>query len=314
MDKNISRYPLIACLLLSLAPTFAAGQSATDSLPTPATSHGQPDLQGLWTNSTTTPLERPQHLSDKAVYTDAEVARIDASNVGRNDRLPPAGDPGTYNDFWWERGTALTRTSLIIQPPDGRLPPRTVSGDNRASWTRGSDSWSDRSLAERCVTRGTPKRPGGYNNNFLILQVPGYVVLLQEMVHEARIIPLDNRQTVDERIRLWMGNSIGHWQGKTLVVTTTNFRDDIYTNSFNCCPGASSSLTLTERFTRIDADTIDHQYTVTDPDTYTRPWTASIPMQRIPGPMYEYACHEGNYGMENLLRGARVQEIQSSSR
>ena len=282
--------------------------TAQETWRAPRTADGQPDLQGLWTNSTTTPLERPRDVGDRAVYSDEEVAAIDTANVGRNDRPPPAGDPGTYNDFWWERGTALARTSLIIDPPDGRLPPRTTAGDTRAGWTRGADSWTDRSLAERCVTRGAPKRPGGYNNNFLVLQVPGYVVIVQEMINEPRIVPLDGRPAVDARIRLWMGDSRGRWDGDTLVVETTNYRDEIYTNSFNCCPGASGELMLVERFSRHSADIIDHEYTVNDPGTYTRSWTASIPMRRFPGPIYEYACHEGNYGMENLLRGARVQE------
>ena len=307
----IRRHLAAAALAAVLAP--GAG-SAQDTWTAPRTPDGQPDLQGLWTNSTTTPLERPPAAAGRAVYTDEEVAAIDAANVGRNDRPPPPGDPGTYNDFWWERGTALARTSLVVDPPDGRLPPRTAAGDARAGWTRGADSWTDRSMAERCVTRGAPKRPGGYNNHFLVLQTPGYVVMLQEMIHEPRIIPLDGRPSADARIRLWMGDSRGRWDGDTLVVETTNFRDDIYTNSFNCCPGASGGLALVERFTRVDADTIEHRYTVNDPDTYTRPWTASIPMRRFAGPLYEYACHEGNYGMENLLRGARVQEGSAGAR
>ena len=300
------RFSLVAALATTLAAPGAA--LAQDGWTAPRTPDGQPDLQGLWTNSTTTPLERPDTVADRAVYTDEEVAAIDAANVGRNDRPPPPGDPGTYNDFWWERGTALARTSLVIDPPDGRLPPRTPAGETRAGWTRDSDHWTGRTMAERCVTRGAPKRPGGYNNHFLVLQTPGYVVMLQEMIHEPRIIPLAGGPPVDDRIRLWMGDSRGRWEGDTLVVETTNFRDEIYTNSFNCCPGASGGLTLVERFTRVDADTIEHHYTVNDPDTYTRPWTASVPMRRFAGPMYEYACHEGNYGMENLLRGARVQE------
>ena len=301
------RYLVMLGVLL-LAPALAAGQSRTDARIAEPTPDGQPNLQGLWTNSTTTPLERPANVDDKAVYSEEEVAAIDAANVGRNDRPPPAGDPGTYNDFWWERGTALSRTSLVIDPPDGRLPRRTAAGDARADWPRGATSWVDRNLAERCVTRGAPKRPGGYNNNYLILQTPDYVVMLQEMIHEPRIIPLDDRPPLDDRIRLWMGASRGRWEGDTLVVETTNYRDDIYQNSFNCCPGAAGGLVMVERFTRVAHDAIEHEYTVTDPATYTRSWTASIPMRRFPGPIYEYACHEGNYGMENLLRGARVQE------
>ncbi|MEE2790889.1 MAG: hypothetical protein VX453_04590 [Acidobacteriota bacterium] len=273
----------------------------------------QPVLQGLWTNSTTTPLERPAEMGDRALLTEAEVAALDAQAAGRNDRPPRAGDPGTYNEFWWERGTRLRRTSLVVEPEDGRIPAMTDAGRARAAWTRGARDWTDRNLAERCLTRGAPKRPGGYNNNFLILQVPGYVVMLQEMIHEVRIIPLDGRPHIDAGIRLWMGDSRGRWDGETLVVETINFSDQIVYNSYNCCPGAGANLRLVERFTRVDASTIDHRYTVEDSTTYAGPWTAAMPMSRFDGPIFEYACHERNYGMENLLRGARVEERVASS-
>ena len=298
LGLSVSFVPVVV-LVLPLA--VGAGQTGR-------TPDGRPDLQGLWTNSTTTPLERPAAMADRAVLTDEEVAALDAQAVGRNDRPPPAGDPGTYNDFWWERGTRLKQTSLVVDPSDGRIPAMTPAGRVRAGWTRGTDSWTDRTLAERCVTRGAPKRPGGYNNNFLILQTPGYVTILQEMINEVRVIPLDGRPHVDDDIRLFMGDSRGRWEGETLVVETTNFSDQIVFNSFNCCPGAGADLRLVERFTRLDADTIEHRYTVEDSTTYTGPWTASIPMSRFDGPIFEYACHEGNHGMENLLRGARVQE------
>jgi len=292
---------LVAVVLASFVPIGVSGQV---SLPL----DGQPDLHGLWTNSTTTPLERPPDMADRAVLTDEEMAALDAQAVGRNDRPPRAGDPGTYNEFWWERGTRLTQTSLVIDPSDGLIPAFTADGQARAEWTRGADSWANRNLAERCVTRGAPKRPGGYNNNFLILQTPGYVTILQEMIHEVRIIPLDDRPHIDADIRLWMGDSRGRWDGDTLVVETTNFAEQIVFNSYNCCPGAGANLRLVERFTSVDANTLDHRYTVEDSTTYAGPWTASIPLVRFNGPIYEYACHEGNYGMENLLRGARVQE------
>ena len=292
---------LVAVVLCALAPGEVAGQ-------TPRTSDGRPDLQGLWTNSTTTPLERPLDMADRAELSDEEIAALDAEALGSNDRPPRTGDPGTYNEFWWERGTRLSQTSLVVDPADGRIPAYTADGQARSGWTQGTDSWTNRNLAERCVTRGAPKRPGGYNNNFLILQTPGYMTILQEMIHEVRIIPLDDRRHVPANIQLWMGDSRGHWDGDTLVVETTNFAEQIVFNSYNCCPGAGANLRLVERFTRLDADTLDHRYTVEDPTTYTGRWTASIPLAQFDGPIYEYACHEGNYGMDNLLRGARVQE------
>ena len=177
-------------------------------------------------------------MADRVVLTDQEVAALDAQAVGRNDRPPRPGDPGTYNEFWWERGTRLTQTSARGRPAGW-----SDAGDDRrrqvrAGWARGGDSWTNRSLAERCITRGAPTRPGGYNNNFLILQTPGYVAILQEMIHEVRIIPLDGRPHVDEDIRFWMGDSRGRWEGDTLVVETTNFSDQVVFNAFNCCPGA----------------------------------------------------------------------------
>ena len=293
--------------IVSLVAAAAAGQ-------THRTPWGDPDLQGLWTNSTTTPLERPERFADRARLSAEEVAELEASVAGRNDRPPRPGDTGTYNEFWWERGNFLARTSLIVDPPDGRIPAMTPAGVARAAWERGADSWENRNLAERCVTRGAPKRPGGYNNNFLVLQTPGQVVIVQEMIHEPRIIPVDHRPRIDGNIRLFMGDSRGRWEGDTLVVETVNFRDDIAANSFNCCPGAGDNLRLVERFTRIDAETIEHRYTVDDPTTYVRPWTVAIPMTRIEGPMFEYACHEGNYGMEGILAGARAEERATARR
>ena len=243
-----------------------------------------------------------------------ELAERNELAATEHDRPPTAGDPGTYNSFWWEQGTFLKRTSLITDPPDGRLPPLTAQGqiarDARAAARRAhqADSWEDRNTAERCITRGAPKLPGGYNNNFLILQSPGYVTILQEMIHEVRVIHLDGRPHLNQDVRQWMGDARGHWEGSTLVVDTTNFNEKIVDNSYNCCPGAGASLHVVERFSRVNAGTLDYQYTVDDPTTWTRPWTAVVPMRKAEGPIYEYACHEGNYGMSGILRGARAQE------
>ncbi len=171
--------------------------------------------------------------------------------------------------------------------------------------------WTDYNLAVRCITRGAPKLPGGYNNNFQIVQTRDSVVIMQEMIHEVRVIHLDNSTHVDPNVRLWMGDSRGHWEGDTLVVDIANFNDKIVDNSFNCCPAAGSHLHVVERFRRIDADHIDYRYTVDDPSTYTRSWTAEVPMTRIDGPIYEYACHEGNYAMPDMLAGVRAKEAAS---
>jgi hypothetical protein len=310
-----------ALVVATLAPTVVANQAPSAAKPTTAakwtplrTPWGDPDLQGIWNNSTTTPLERPTDLVGKQALTDQERAERDELAALSRDAAPRAGDPGTYNQFWWEDGTLLKQPSLVVDPPDGRLPPLTVEAEKtrarNVEYQRAhpADSWEDRNLAERCLTRGAPKLPGGYNNNFQIFQSPGYVAILQEMIHEVRIIPLDGRAHVNKTVHQWMGDSRGHWEGDTLVVETTNFHEKVVNNSYNCCRGAGANLRVVERFKRVDAHTIDFQYTVYDPTTYSKPWTVALPMRKTPGPIYEYACHEGNYGMFGILSGARAQE------
>ena len=236
----------------------------------------------------------------------------------RADRRPGnarADLDGAYNQFWYDRGnTVITRrTSLIVDPPDGRIPRLTPEGQKRASAVteaarRLATGPEDLNLATRCVTRGAPKLPGGYNNNFLILQTPQYVAILQEMIHEVRIIPLDRRPHLGESVRQWMGDSRGHWEDKTLVVDTTNYSDKIAFNSFNCCRGAGQSLHIVERYTRLADDSIDLSITVEDPTTFTSRYEIGLPMMKAPGPIYEYACHEGNYGMTGILAGSRAEE------
>jgi hypothetical protein len=280
----------------------------------PRTPDGRPDLQGTWNNSTQTPLQRPAALGMKQLYTDEELARLRPAD---HDEDPKQGDPGTYNQFWWEQGGFLRQTSLIIDPPDGRIPPLTPEGARRRAAREKRDpqrfdSVEDLNLAERCITRGAPKLPGGYNNNFQIVQTPDYIMLLQEMIHEARIIPLDGRPHLGSSVRGYLGDSRGRWDGDTLVVETTNFNDKIDQTSYNCCGGATEQLKIVERFKLADADTIDYRYTVDDPSTFTRPWTVSLPMRRAPGPVFEYACHEANYSVEGILRGARVRDKEES--
>ena len=306
----------IAGFVLAMIP-------ATAQLRTP---DGQPDLQGIWTNATITPLERPRELAGKEFFTAQEAAAyekriLDEVSTDRRDGGAEVDVGRSYNELWRERGRLLLRTSLIVDPKDGRLPALTPEAQKRANARREdrrrrgpdpADSWVDRNLAERCITRGAPKLPGGYNNNFQIIQTPGYVTIVQEMIHEARIIPLDGRPHADKSIHLWMGDSRGHWEGDTLVVDTTNYNDKIISNSFNCCPEAGANLHVVERFRRIDANTIDYRYTVDDPTTYTRPWTAAVPMTRIDEPMFEYACHEGNHAMVGILAGARAKEKKAA--
>jgi len=331
---SMSALPVVIALL---TPVRVAGQvqSAAKAAPekatpasktwtVPRTPDGQPDLQGIWSNGTLTPLERPRELAGKQFFTEQEAAEYEArvlehNNADRRDNQDAEADVAlAYNNLWYDRGTKIVptrRTSLIVDPPDGRIPPLTPEAQKtevaRAEARHGrgaADSWEDRNLGERCLTRGAPKLPGGYNNNFLILQGPGYLAILQEMIHEIRIIPLDGRPHVLQNIRQWLGDSRGHWEGNTLVVDTTNFRDEIRSNAFNCCGGAGANLHLVEHFTRVNNDTIDYQYTVDDPTTFTRPWTVAVPLTKTPGPIYEYACHEGNYGMVGILSGARAEE------
>jgi hypothetical protein len=281
----------------------------------PRTPWGHPDLQGYWTNTTTTPLQRPGELKDKSVLTDAELAERDrlVAERANQDAPPRAGNPGTYNEFWYERGALNHRTSLVIDPPDGRVPALTPQAQQRAADARKgrgpADSPEDRSAYERCITRGLPGAmlPGFYNHNYQILQTPDHVVINVEMIHDARIIPLAGRPAPPAAIRNWMGSSRGRWEGQTLVVETTNFNDKVREQSLIAF-STGENLRLIERFTRTAAQAIDYQFTVEDPTFYTRPWTASVPMVRIDGPIFEYACHEGNYGMGGILRGARVEE------
>lgn len=292
-----------------------AAQKAQATFRTP---WGHPDLEGTWNNSTITPLERPKEFANREFLTEEEARKADAEAAERYDDRPAnaaADVDAAYNQFWWDRGKTVgtRRTSLIVDPPDGRMPALTPEGQKRqaelAARMRGRATGpEDRNLAERCITRGAPKLPGGYNNNFQIVQTPTYVAIMQEMIHETRIIPLDNRPRLPQRIGLWLGDSRGRWEGDTLVVETTNYHPDSAMNSYYCCRSSAEHLKITERFRRTAADTIDYRFTVEDPATFTRPFTVDVPMMRADGPIFEYACHEANYGLEGILRGARADE------
>ena len=307
----------LAGVLLVLAPAAAAAQAGGGE--TWRTAWGDPDLQGTWTNTTTTPMERPSEYEGRTALTDEERAELDALAASRRDREPPPGSTGAYNSFWVESGQRSAQTSLVVDPPDGQLPALTDRVRERdaavaASRNAAPDSYTDLNLYDRCITRGLPGAmiPGFYNHNYQIFQTPDHVVILVEMIHDARIIPLDGRAPAPEGVGQWLGHSRARWEGETLVVETTHFSpgadERAVSGRLHLVLAAGEQLHLVERFTRVDADTIDYRFTVNDPQTYAQPWTASIPMSRIDGPLFEYACHEGNYGLENILRGARNQE------
>jgi hypothetical protein len=297
------------------APGGAAKASSAEKRRLPRTPWGHPDLQGIWNNGTTTPLERPDDLANREFLSEAEWAAR-AKEVANRAQLRP-DDPEAdlalaYNNEWWDRGKPLLRTSLIVDPPNGKLPPLTEEGKRRvaarqaARQQRGpADSWEDRPLQERCIVyHGVPPFPTGYNNNYQIAQTPDHVAIRYEMMAETRIIPIDGRPHVSKNIRQWMGNSVGRWDGDTLVVETTNYSDK---TTFRF-PAATETLRVIERFTRVDADSIDYQFTVDDPTMYTKVWSAVLPLAKAEGPIYEYACHEGNHGMFGILSGHRAEE------
>jgi hypothetical protein len=317
-----------ALAFLMLAPPPAAGQGpraaahASTTKAIPRTPDGHPNLEGVWTNSTLTPLERLREFEGKQSITEAEAAAYEKNNLeqGSRDRRDGGADADVnraYNELFFDRGSRLARigqsirTSFIVDPPDGKIPPLTPEAKKRMEATRAhgrlhpADEPKDRSLAERCIfwrTAGPPMLPGPYNNLYQIYQTPGYVMILSEMIHETRVIPLDGRPHLPPNIRKWMGDSVGHWEGDTLVVDTTNF------NEKTQFQGSSENLHVIERFTRLDENTIDYKFTIDDPTTFTKPWTAELPFNANPGPIYEYACHEGNYAMVDILAGARAEE------
>jgi hypothetical protein len=296
-------------LLIVVVAACAAGQQvATQRYVAPRTPWGDPDLQGLWSNQTSTPLERPDALRDRETLTSEEADEREEAARLSADRPPPPGDPGTYNAFWRDPGIALRRTALVTDPSDGRVPALTAEGQRRMAARAAArrartpaNPWEDFSAWTRCITRGVIKTGSFYSSSHQIFQAPGYVVIVQELIHEARIVPLDGRAALSPAIRQWMGESRGRWDGDTLVVETTNFTD------LNPFRGSGDTMRLVERLTRVGPDEIDYRFTVDDPSVFTRPWTVEMPM-RTGGPIFEYACHEGNYSMRNMLAGAEVRE------
>ena len=330
---------LVALVSMRAAPSAAQTTAAK-------TAWGEPDLQGVWDFRTLTPLQRPEELGDKEFLTEEEAATLEQEEVAQNIRLlnRPAerttaggsvdrradGTPGFYNNFWLDRGTTVVgtrRTSLIVDPPNGRLPPLTAKAERLAALPEAQRiadarrgrvpavSWEDLDPGDRCIQHGKagpPINPGGYNNNIQLFQVPGYVAILNEQIHDVRVIPLDGRPHLGPEIRQWMGDSRGHWEGQTLVIETTNFNGR-HEQVGRPTLSSGEHLSLIERFTRVDAETLLYEYTVTDPVTWVRPWTAQIPMKKNQQLIYEFACHEGNYSMPVRLSGARAMEKEAAA-
>jgi hypothetical protein len=310
---------LTAATCFGAAIAWAQQAATTDSaepfeapLTPPLTPWGDPDLQGVWDYRTITPMQRPREFGDRAFYTEEEIAALEGRAARRMDEPPdedtPANlvhaqymtDPGRYVD-------ESRRTSLIVDPPDGRIPPLTEEAQARQGAARGmsrgaADSYVDRTLMERCITQGFPRSimPTLYNNNIKIVQAPGYAAIVHEMIHETRIVPLDGRDF--SGVASYIGESRGHWEGDTLVVETRNFNGEV---SFQ---GARENLIVTERFTRVAPDRIGFSMTLEDDTQWTQPWTVAYSMRPTDGDLFEYACHEGNYGLRNILQNARDEE------
>ncbi|MBZ5610173.1 MAG: hypothetical protein LAP38_18075 [Acidobacteriia bacterium] len=317
----------LAALIAAPLPAQTAKPAAkSKNWTVPRTADGHPDLQGIWSNATLTPMERPAQFAGKKTLTDAEATNYEQHDLKTNDIDNPeapllaragSADTGGYNNLFIDRGSQLARvdglkrTSLVIDPEDGKVPPITEAARTRnaALMRRGFDRYDDvkdRPLSERCIigfgsTSGPPMMPVLYNNTYEIVQTKDAVMILVEMVHDVRVIRMNGTHK-PANIRELMGDSIGHWEGDTLVVDTTNFRAD---NTFR---GASENQHIIERFQRVGADTILYRATVDDPSTYTRQWTMEFPFLSTPGPIFEYACHEGNYAMPDILGGARKLE------
>ena len=293
----------------SLSAT-TAGQQGAQSRRTP---WGDPDLQGTWSYGVSTPLERPAQLAGKEFLTADEAATVNKENASLKDRPVRPGDTGAYNQFWMDVRTVNRnlRTSLISDPPDGRLPfkPEVAAArKKRAEYLEKNpaDSWVDRSLQERClVYHGVPPVPSNYNNLWQIIQTREAVVILAENIHDVRTIYLDGRPHLPPAIRQWHGDSRGRWEGQTLVVETTNYKDRSAFPSAAATGFTSDRTRAIERFTRVDDGTINYEYTIDDPVLFSRAWTVQLPLAKTSDKIFEYACHEGNRGLENILMGAR---------
>ena len=307
----------------STRETSANRSGAAAGTTAPRTPWGDPDLQGVWTGSTLTPLERPAALTGREFLTEAEAAAMEKRALERQavEVRPQAGDPGTYNQIWFDPSSKALpnrRTSLIVDPPDGRIP-FTPEGRRHTSVSSGRYgvgpfvSYVDLDTGERCLTDGPPIWSSGYNNNYQIVQTREHVLIHHELFSEYRVIPLDGRRRTGQP--QWLGNGVGRWEGPTLVVETSDFADKSNYWWATAWRASRPTLRIVERFTLVDQETIDYQFTMEDPTMFTRPWTAAFPLTTnqsargvTQGPLYEYACHEGNYAIANILKGARAQD------
>jgi hypothetical protein len=325
-DTVIGRESLVVAV--AVVVTFLGGPMLVQGQEVSRTAWGDPDLNGVCDFRTLTPFERPEDLADQEFFTEEEAAQFEANRLAEfevRDDQEPADIVGNYNQFWFDPGdqvSATNQTSLVIDPPSGRVPALVSVAQAKADALREHregidphaptyggfvDDLGGGMFAVRCIlgfNSGPPMTPGGYNQNVQLFQTPDHVVLLNEMVHSSRVIPLDGREHISDNVRQWMGDSRGHWEGNTLVVETTNFlRETSFRNGVT-----TSDLKLVEKFTRTDAGTLLYDVTVEDPNTWSRPWSYRIPMRANDMPIFEYACHEGNYGLENILAGAREKE------
>jgi hypothetical protein len=322
-----------------LASIAAFGQTAhsTESSTAPRTADGHPDLEGIWTNKTITPLERPKALGNKAFFTEAEAKAYTKSTLENSDKDRRGGGVrdvlNAYNAFWWDSGTKVLmnmRTSIITDPPDGRIPPLTPQRQAQmeeealavkvrcqspgceianSGQLSPADKATDLDLMTRCISFGTvvPMLPSAYNNDYQIVQSPGMVAIDTEMVHDVRRIPLDGSPHLPSSVREWTGDPRGHWEGDTLVVDSTNF-----IAGEGRMRAADQNLHLTERFKRVSPDVLLYQFTVDDPTAFTKPWSGEIPMTKTDGLLYEYACHEGNIGMRDIIIAAKASEKKAA--
>lgn len=335
MRCRFSAFALIGAFSIAvvlLSADFVAAQASktpakSDAARTwkaPRTPDGQPSLEGYWTNTTYTPLQRPNNVT-KELFTEQELEEFLKHAASEEaEQTVPGTIPDVHYDFTQfglDRSQGVLakslRTSMIVDPPDGKLPPLSEEGKKRAAERAEErkrmggiyDAAQNQPLSVRCVHMdrvGPPMLPGAYNNTYEFVQTAGYVMILVEMLHDVRLIPLDGRSQLPANLKQWTGSRRGHWEGETLVVENTNF------NGKAPFQGSSENMRLTERFTRVDENTIRYQFTVDDPSTWTKPWSAELLMKKTVGPIFEHACHEGNYGLGNTLAGARAQEKRAT--